>query len=152
MGPLMMMGSLPAGAKLVALQQIPDERGSIMHMLREQDGCMGTVGEIYFSQIHVGKVKAWKRNKSMNQRVSVPVGKARFVLYDDRPETRVPQLFMVDLGEDCHGLLVIPSGVWYGFQGLSQTSALVVAAPDQPHSPADAEKRDADTDLIPHVW
>ena len=53
------------GVKVVALRQIVDERGKIMHMLKATDEHFIAFGEIYFSCAWPGAVKAWHVHTSM---------------------------------------------------------------------------------------
>ncbi len=40
------------GVKVIKLRKIPDERGTIYHMLRSSDEHFTKFGEIYFSKIY----------------------------------------------------------------------------------------------------
>ena len=46
------------GVKITPLKQIKDERGKIMHMLRSDSKIFKKFGEIYFSTVNKGFVKA----------------------------------------------------------------------------------------------
>ena len=50
------------GASSSPLRRIPDERGTIMHMLRRDDPHFLEFGEIYFTTIYQGAVKGWHRH------------------------------------------------------------------------------------------
>src|SRR5256885_155665 len=76
------------GVKITPLRQIPDERGKIMHMLRSDASHFVAFGEIYFSCIYPGAIKAWHIHKEMTLNYAVPVGNIKFVLFDDRPESK----------------------------------------------------------------
>ncbi|SVA50049.1 uncharacterized protein METZ01_LOCUS102903, partial [marine metagenome] len=43
-----------------------------------------TFGECYFSEMIPGAVKAWKCHRKQTQHLAVPIGRVRFVIYDDR--------------------------------------------------------------------
>ena len=75
------------GVKLTPLKQIFDERGKVMHMLREDSSVFSRFGEIYFSCTHPGVVKAWHMHKKMTLNYAVIYGEIKFVLYDDRPQS-----------------------------------------------------------------
>ena len=47
------------GVKITPLRQILDERGKVMHMLRNNDAHFQSFGEIYFSCVYPGAIKAW---------------------------------------------------------------------------------------------
>ena len=73
------------GVILTPLRQIFDERGKVMHMLREDSPVFSKFGEIYFSCTHPGVVKAWHMHKEMVLNYAVIHGAIKFVLFDDRP-------------------------------------------------------------------
>jgi dTDP-4-dehydrorhamnose 3,5-epimerase len=141
------------GVLLEPLRQIPDERGKVMHMLRADSPIFTKFGEIYFSTVFPGVIKAWKRHRLMTQNYAVPVGSVKVVIYDDRPgsstEGEVQEIVM---GEDNYCLLRIPPFVWSGFQGVSEGPALVANCPDIPHDPGEVDKLDPDDPSIPYDW
>ena len=47
------------GVRITPLRQIPDERGTVMHMLRADAPHFEGFGEIYFSWVYPGAIKAW---------------------------------------------------------------------------------------------
>ena len=53
------------GVTIVSLRRIPDERGTILHMLRSTDEHFISFGEIYFSTIYRGVVKGWHKHREM---------------------------------------------------------------------------------------
>ena len=71
------------GVILTPLRQIFDERGKVMHMLREDSPVFSKFGEIYFSCTHPGVVKAWHLHKYMTLNYAVIHGEIKFVLYDN---------------------------------------------------------------------
>ena len=75
------------GVIIVPLKKIVDERGKVMHMLRCDSPLFKEFGEIYFSVINPGAVKAWKRHLKMTQHFAVPVGEIRLVIYDNRSDS-----------------------------------------------------------------
>ena len=72
------------GVTVKPLRRIPDERGYIMHMLRSSDPEFEGFGEIYFSTIYPGAIKAWHLHQEMTLNYAVVVGMIKLVLYDDR--------------------------------------------------------------------
>ena len=72
------------GVTVRPLRQIPDERGMVMHMLRADDPHFDAFGEIYFSVVELGAIKAWHLHERMTINYAVPYGKIKLVVYDDR--------------------------------------------------------------------
>jgi dTDP-4-dehydrorhamnose 3,5-epimerase len=135
------------------LKQITDSRGKVMHMLRADSPLFSRFGEIYFSVVNPGAVKAWKRHRRMTQHLTVPVGRVRFALYDLRDASPSRgALEVVEIGEDHYQLLRIPPRVWYGFQGLGDRPSLIANCADLPHDPSEAESREPFDPGMPLVW
>ena len=72
------------GLKIKKLSIIEDDRGSLMHMLRNDDELFTTFGECYFSEVFPEKIKGWKCHTSQTQNLAVPVGKVKFIIFDNR--------------------------------------------------------------------
>jgi dTDP-4-dehydrorhamnose 3,5-epimerase len=142
-----------AGVETIPLRQILDERGKVMHMLRADAAHFAGFGEIYFSVVHPGAVKAWHLHKRMTLNYAVPVGKIKLVLYDDRAGSptngQVAELY---LGPDNYQLVIVPPLVWNGFKGIGTESALVANCASIPHDPAEIERLDPAGGRIPYDW
>ena len=65
------------GVVITPLKQIPDERGKVMHMLKRTDPHFSGFGEIYFSVVNPGAVKAWKKHLQMTLNLAVIQGAAK---------------------------------------------------------------------------
>lgn len=141
------------GVQIIPLRQILDERGKVMHMLRADAPHFQGFGEIYFSAVHPGAVKAWHIHKRMTLSYAVPVGKIKFVLYDDRPnspsKSRIQEIY---LGPDSYNLVVVPPMIWNGFKGLGAETSLVANCANVAHDPAEIDRLDPTSDQIPYDW
>lgn len=153
------MGSLTGPAEIEGLlvqplREIADERGAVLHMLRSDSPLFMKFGEIYFSEVHPGGIKAWKRHSVMTQHFAVPVGRIRVVAYDDRTGSRTRgALAEYEIGRpEAYFLLRIPPMIWYGFQGLGPQASLLVNCTDVAHDPAESEATDASDSRIPYKW
>jgi dTDP-4-dehydrorhamnose 3,5-epimerase len=142
------------GVVVEPLRQIADERGAVLHMLRCDSPWFSRFGEIYFSLVRPGVVKAWKRHRLLTQHFAVPVGRIRLALYDDRPDSPTRgQVQEILLGRPDHYCLVrIPPLLWYGFQGVSEIPALVANCTDLPHDPGESDGLPPDAPDIPYAW
>ena len=76
------------GVKVTRLNQFIDERGKVMHMLRNDWDVYDKFGEIYFSCTNPNVVKAWHLHKEMTLNYAVITGCIKCVLYDDRNNSR----------------------------------------------------------------
>jgi len=107
------------GVEIHPLRQIPDERGKVMHMLRRDDPWFSEFGEIYFSVVFPGAIKAWHLHTRMTLNYAVPSGRIKLVLYDDRDGSPTRgELQEIFTGEDSYALITVPPGVWNGFKGI----------------------------------
>lgn len=131
-----------AGVEIHSLRVIEDERGAVMHMLRSDAPWFTAFGEVYFSRVNAGAVKAWKRHREMTQHFAVPAGRIRLVLFDDRGrkgDAGILEVFELGL-PDRYCLIRIPPMVWYGFQAIGDEPALIANCADLPHSPEESEQ------------
>ena len=76
------------GVKIFNKKVIVDDRGKILHMLRNDDKNFIKFGEIYFSYVYPKKVKAWHIHKKMTLNYCSAYGKIRLVLFDDREQSK----------------------------------------------------------------
>jgi dTDP-4-dehydrorhamnose 3,5-epimerase len=141
------------GVIITLLRQIPDERGKIMHMLRSDAPHFVDFGEMYFSCIYPGAIKAWHIHKKMTLNYAVPHGRIKFVLYDDREGSPTRgELQEIFMGPDNYCLVTVPPMVWNGFKGIGTEMALVANCASIPHDPEEIERMDPFSDKIPYDW
>ncbi len=145
---------LIAGLGIHALGQISDERGTVLHMIRNDSQDFHGFGECYFSEIRPGAVKAWKFHLNQTQNLAVPAGKVRLVVFDDREgsDTR-GQLQALELGRpDNYFRVTIPPRLWYGFACVSPELALLANFANIPHDPAESITLPVGEARIPYQW
>ena len=134
--------------------QINDQRGAVLHMLRSDAPDFDNFGECYFSEVKPKVVKAWKYHHIQAQNLVVPIGRVRVVVYDDRGEsTSRGEVQILELGRpDEYFRLHIPPQLWYGFQCLSDSPALLANCTNFLHDPMKSELRAVDDANIPYQW
>jgi dTDP-4-dehydrorhamnose 3,5-epimerase len=141
------------GVSILPLKQIVDERGKIMHMLRNDDSAFHNFGEIYFSCIYPGIIKGWHIHKKMTLNYSVPYGLIKLVLYDARTDSKTyGEIQEIFLGPENYNLVTIPPMVWNGFKGVGTTHSIVANCSDIPHDPDEIERMDPFDPSIPYNW
>jgi dTDP-4-dehydrorhamnose 3,5-epimerase len=141
------------GVQIIPLKRIPDERGTVMHMLKSTDPHFERFGEIYFSTVYPGVVKGWHRHQEMTLNYACISGRIKLVLYDDRPSSKSKgELLEIFLGADNYSLVVIPPCVWNGFKGMSEPVAIVANCSTHPHDPSRSERLDPYDNQIPYRW
>ena len=114
------------GVVITPLRQIFDERGKVMHMLREDSPFFTRFGEIYFSCTHPGVVKAWHMHKETTLNYAVIHGEIKFVLFDDREGALNKNFHEVSLSRDNYFRLTVPPMVWVGFQGIYKGESMLL--------------------------
>ena len=141
------------GVVRTSLKQYVDERGKVMHMLRSDAPEFKSFGEIYFSSVHVGAIKGWHIHQRMTLNYAVPHGCIKFVLYDDRPNSKtkgdIPEIC---LGPDSYCLVTVPPLIWNGFKGVGEGVSLVANCASIAHDPDEIERKDPFDPSIPYDW
>jgi dTDP-4-dehydrorhamnose 3,5-epimerase len=141
------------GMTITQLKRIPDERGAVLHMLRDDDDGFERFGEIYFSMVYPGAIKGWHLHREMTLNYAVPVGMIKLVCFDDRPDSPTRgNLVELHMGELNYVLVTVPPLVWNGFKGEGSTPALVANCATVHHSADEIERLDPFSDRIPYRW
>lgn len=140
------------GVRISPRRVISDPRGDVLHMLKRTDDVFTEFGEVYFSKIHVGQQKAWRRHRVATSQLAVPIGSVRFVLLDDRKESPTNgQRGDVIIGESNHHLLTIPPMVWYAFENAGGDTALIASCSSLPHDPDESDRREFSDARMPRL-
>ena len=133
----------------------PDERGRLFEVLRCDDPEFVRFGQVYITTAHPGVVKGWHRHRRQTDHFCLIAGRARFALYDPRPDS--PTRGQVDV-IDCDGrrpqLIVIPALVYHGFKNLGSEDCICLNCPTEPYNAAqpDEERIDPFDNDIPYDW
>jgi len=129
---------------LVPTVRIEAPGGAVTRFVRSDDPDFRGFGEVYFSSIESGAIKAWRRHSQASLVVTVAHGEVLFVvkgsaaagsyvLRAERPER-----------------LTIPPGSWFGFSGLSPETSIVCSFSDMVHDPAEVDRAPSET--FPCDW
>ena len=141
------------GVIITPLKQIFDERGKVMHMMRNDSKIFKKFGEIYFSCTNPGAIKAWHLHKEMTLNYAVIYGQIKCVLYDDRPDSKtygcIEELF---LSTENYSLVTVPPLVWNGFKGVGTIPSIVANCASIPHDPNEIVRKSAFDKSIPYDW
>lgn len=141
------------GVIVTPLHQIFDERGKVMHMMRNDSSIYSEFGEIYFSCTYPGAIKAWHLHKEMTLNYAVIHGEIKFVLYDDRPNSptrgKIQELF---ISPENYMLVTVPPMIWNGFKGMGMTDSIVANCATLPHDPDEIERLSPSDSSIPYDW
>src|SRR5438067_4159071 len=130
------VGDLIDGVQVIPLRRIPDERGTIFHVLRCDDPHFVEFGEIYFTSVYRGVVKGWHKHRQMTLNYACIFGQVKLAMHDDREGSptkgSVTEIF---LGADNYALVSIPEEIWTGFKGMSDPYAIIANCCTHPHDP-----------------
>ena len=143
------------GVSVIPLRRIPDERGTVHHMLRRTDPHFIEFGEIYFTTVYRDVVKGWHRHREMTLNYACISGRIKLVLYDDRAGSPTKgQLQEIFLGPDNYALVVVPENVWNGFKGMAEESIVANCAtiPHDPQAAGTERMSPLDRKVIPYDW
>lgn len=141
------------GIIIKKLKKIPDERGTIYHMLKRDDELFEDFGEIYFSTIYPNVVKGWHWHSKMILNYAVISGMIKLVLFDDREDSKTyGNIMEIFLGEENYCLVKVPPKIWNGFKGVGLNKAIVANCASITHDPQEIMRKDPFTEDIPYKW
>ena len=138
-----------AGILITPLRRIETKGGDVLHAMKQSDAGYAGFGEVYFSWVSLGAVKAWKRHTRMAMNVVVPLGHVRFVFrcvsVDGIEDFRVEEI-----GVDRYVRITVPPGIWFGFQGMHSPQSLVLNIASISHDPTEVDRLTLSE--INYVW
>ena len=143
------------GVIIKPLKVIPDERGRLMEILREDDDILLRSSRRRLTTGYPGVVKAWHYHKNQYDHFCVLKGMMKVALYDAREESptegEVNEFF---LGEHRPIVLRIPPGVYHGFKTISTEEALLINISTQSYryDAPDEFRVPAHENDIPYDW
>jgi len=130
------------GAKVKRLRVIPDERGRLAEMIRNDDKeFFIKFGQLYMTVGYPGVVKGWHYHKKQIDNFIAVKGMMKVVLYDGREDSpthgEVNEFFM---GEKNMLLLQIPTFVLHGFKTISEVEAILINCPTEVYNYSDPDE------------
>jgi dTDP-4-dehydrorhamnose 3,5-epimerase len=143
------------GVRVKRLKVIPDERGMLMEMLRDDDEFFQRFGQVYLSVVYPGVVKGWHYHRKQTDHFVFVKGMAKVVLYDGRDGSKtkgeINEYFM---GENNPILLVIPPLVLHGMKGIGVEPAYLINVPTEHYVYEDPDefRVDPNSPDVPYDW
>ena len=143
------------GVRTKSLKLVPDERGWLMEMLRNDDPLFVKFGQLYATATYPGVVKGWHLHREQVDNFVCVAGMVKLVLYDpreDSPSRKEVNEFFIG---DRNALLVqVPAGVYHGWKCISPETSVVVNCPTElyHYDKPDEVRLDAHTKEIPYDW
>ena len=130
-----------------------DERGRVMHIMKETDEDFIKFGEVYCSSIYPNIIKGWNLHKKNISNYSVIKGEIKLVIYDDRLASKTYKNFQeITLGESNYKTVSIPPLVWVAFKCISQNEAFLINVMDSPHDPNEVRKMKIENHSFNYKW
>ena len=121
------------------LMRIPTIGGDVMHALKNSDNGFNGFGEVYFSWVEHGAIKAWKYHQRMVLNLVVPKGEVNIVFH----LTNQKNNFRTEnIGEERYLRLTVPPGIWFGFQGIATERSLLTNLADMAHDPDEVLRKE----------
>ena len=124
-----------------------------MHVLRADDPEFERFGEVYFSWVNPGAIKAWHLHTEMTLNYVCAAGLIKLVLFDARDGSPTKgELQEIFLGPESYRLVRVPPGVWNGFKGVSQHPSMVCNCATLAHRKDEILRMDPSSPEIPYDW
>lgn len=129
------------GVNTKQLWVIPDERGYLMEILRNDDAFFEEFGQVYMTTVYPGVVKGWHYHKLQTDYMTCVYGMIKLVLYDARDDSptkgEIQEFF---IGQHKPMLVSIPRGVLHGFKGVGTEISLIINTVTEPYKYADPDE------------
>jgi dTDP-4-dehydrorhamnose 3,5-epimerase len=143
------------GVKIKKLKVIPDERGRLMEILRNDDELFFQFGQVYVTTTYPGVVKAWHMHKKQIDNVACIQGMIKLALYDPRENSSsFKQVNQFYIGVHNPLLVQIPQGIYHGWMCVSEEEAIIVNLPTEvyDYKQPDEHRLDPHDNDIPYDW
>ena len=143
------------GVKVKKLKVIPDERGRLMEILRNDDPDFERFGQVYITTTYPNIVKAWHLHRKQSDNLCCIQGMIKLAVYDSREESPTyRELNQLYLGIHNPVLICIPAGVYHGWMCVSEEEALIVNTPTEAYDyeNPDELRLDPHDNDIPYEW
>jgi len=119
-----------------------------MHALKKSDNGYNGFGEVYFSWVEQGAIKAWKCHQRMTLNLVVPLGEVHLVFHcesilAEQKSEHYNDFRSEKLGNDRYSRITVPPGIWFGYQGLASGKSLLMNVADIEHDPNEVLRKDA---------
>jgi len=141
------------------LKYIPDDRGFLMEMLRDDDPLFKGFGQVYITGAKKGAAKAWHYHKGQIDNFVCVEGKALVVLVDfrkDSPTYKISQEFIMEapgIAKEPY-LLQIPKFVLHGFTAFDCDFTKIVNIPSAHYNYDDPDefRYPWNSPEVPYTW
>ena len=124
------------GVVIRPLNRIPDERGTIMHGVRN-DNILNDFGEIYFKKLYKNVINGWHVHETLILNYICIYGMIKLVLYDMRDNSPTKgNLKEIFFGEDNYCLVHLTPGIANRSNGMWAPHSILCNVASEPHDPS----------------
>lgn len=142
--------------KTKLLRVLPDDRGRLMEMLREDDDIFEGFGQVYLSTTYPGVVKAWHYHKLQKDNFVCVKGMVKLVLVDTREGSSTQwEINEFVIGENYPLLVQVPVGVYHGWKCIGTEEAYVINTPTRAYNYSEPDEYRIDphkNDVFHYDW
>lgn len=143
------------GVVIQTLARHPDDRGFFQEIIRKDDAFFGEgFGQLSYSKMYPGVVKAWHIHKTQVDWWHVPFGRLRVALHDKRPGSPTAGLTQeLFLGDDVTPVVLkIPPGVAHGCRAIGIEAAHLFYVTSCTYNPDEEGRIAYDDPEIGYDW
>ena len=124
-----------------------------MHMMRRDSSIFKNFGEIYFSLTYPNAIKAWHMHKEMILNYACIEGEIKFVLFDDRKNSKTKgKIQELILSPDNYFLVTVPPLIWNGFMNVGKKNSILANCSSVPYRDDEIIRRSPFDKFIPYKW
>lgn len=144
------------GVHVKDLKWIPDERGRLLEILRNDDPIFQKFGQVYVTSTLPQVVKAWHYHKLQDDYFTCLRGMVKLVIFDNRPDSPTYQhINEYFLGEIRPQVIVVPRLCYHGWKCVSAEEAFILNCVTEPYNHKEPDEFRLDphqNGVIPYHW
>jgi dTDP-4-dehydrorhamnose 3,5-epimerase len=122
------------GVSITPIKKICHEKGDVYHALKSTEDSFTKFGEAYFTTVHKGDIKGWKKHTKMVMNLIVPVGEVGFYFHN-RTSSKGE---FIQVGLSNYVRVTVQPGIWVAFEGLKEELNLILNIASIAHDPNEA--------------
>ena len=107
---------------------VKNKKGIILKILSSKQSSLKFYKDLYFSFIKFNKIKGWKKHTKMTMTLIVPVGKVKFVFYNE------DKFRTIIIGDNKYYKIIVPPNIWFAFKGISRGKNVILNLANLKHN------------------
>tara|TARA_X000000950_G_C13756618_1_gene595011 strand:+ start:95 stop:523 length:429 start_codon:yes stop_codon:yes gene_type:complete len=114
---------------------VKNKNGIILKILDNKQNNLKSYKDAYFSFVKFNKIKGWKKHLRMTMTLVVPVGRVKFVFYDEE------KFKSIIIGDNSFYKIIVPPNIWFAFKGISKGKNVVFNLANLKHNDKEVVKK-----------